>query len=265
MYRQQILAAMCWTVILPMLAILLFEKGTITFYIAIAACGIICIWLMQLLARFYKIPFPEKGLQFDVYKKHLFPAIKILLTLFACNFSYFKIEPDQEAMITGVFIFSGLVMAFAWEFSFRFYIQIHLFRLRPQILQVVLFNAGLYALCHGLAFAQLQMDVYGVVNLFIFDYVVGVLLSSLYVMTKSLLFVGVFNFLISFPIYTALYRQVGVTWEEQLSGWTIEHSLSGSLFFCLYISPLIIISFYYLWKVSGPNGIRTSIFERRIG
>lgn len=195
----------------------------------------------------YSVRFP--GINKDSYL-----ALRLLVIVFVVNFQNFKIDPGSEGYITILLILAAIAIAFAGELAFRFYIQGTLTRLGLPLYKAILVAAGLFAFSNSIiSFASEWRSIYSLINQFIFDYFLGVLLGVLFHFTRSLLFVTLYHFFITLPVSIRMLHSQPTFFENTITGQAIESSWAGFLWFLLYISPLIGVSLYYLWKLAKQN------------
>lgn len=158
---------------------------------------------------------------------------------------------------------SALLATFIEELAFRFVIPWNLSKLGVSIGRICVISALLFSLVHFMNLRSQHYDVFSVINQLVFAFFMGMLLFSLYYLTRSFLFVWLFHFLTNLPGKLGSLTPVA---EEEVaaavSTTTMEEIISSALYILL-MSPLIIVSIYYLRKIREND--RVDLESGRVG
>jgi membrane protease YdiL (CAAX protease family) len=185
------------------------------------------------------------------FNKTTFPAIGILIIYLVINFKKDTLGAIQggNSVLLLLLLITTFVAAFAEEFAFRLYIQANLIRLRLPIYKVILISSGLFAITHSLNFFRYEKDIFSIINQVIFAFFMGILLASLFFITKSLMFSALYHFFFNLPAALNKLRVEDLSDPLTSARQSFVDNIIGSLLFILFISPLIIISLFYLGKI----------------
>jgi membrane protease YdiL (CAAX protease family) len=185
------------------------------------------------------------------FNKTTFPAIGILVIYLGISIKRHTLGAIQgeNSLLLLLLLITTFVAAFAEEFAFRLYIQANLIRLRLPIYKVILISSGLFAIIHCLNFFKYEKDIFSIINQVIVAFFMGILLASLFFITKSLMFTAFYHFFINLPGALSKIRVENLSDPQTLTGQSLVDNITGSLLFILFISPLIIISLFYLGKI----------------
>ena len=229
----------------------IFELSSLLLYLLGLAKGIIFIGIIYALSRKDNLKVNLFQLGYHSFNKRTIPAIGVLIIYLGISFGKHTLVPIQNEsfLLLLLLLLTTFVGAFAEEFAFRLYIQANLIRLRLPIYKVILTSSGLFAIIHSVNFFKFENDIYSIVNQVIFAFFMGVLLASLFFITKSLMFTALYHFFINLPAALNKLRVEDLSGIQTSTGQSIVENITGSLMFILVISPLIIISLFYLGKI----------------
>lgn len=156
---------------------------------------------------------------------------------------------------------AALVATFMEELAFRFVIPWNLSKLGVSIGRICIISSLLFSLMHFMNLRSQHYDVFSVINQLVFAFFMGMLLFSLYYLTRSFLFVWLFHFLTNLP--SKLGSLTPIVEEEVVASTTIMGEIISSFLYILLMSPLIIVSIYYLRKIRKND--RVDLESGRVG
>jgi membrane protease YdiL (CAAX protease family) len=144
-----------------------------------------------------------------------------------------------------------LAGTFAEELAFRFFIPANLWRLGYSVGRICVTGSILFSLMHLLNLVKGEYDFFGVLNQLVFAFFMGILLFSIYYLTGSLVIAWIYHFLANLPGRLSALQQTETIAGDQGGG----NGLLASLVMLLFLSPLIIISLYYLRKIRKDDRV----------
>lgn len=195
--------------------------------------------------------------RFERYRldKRIVPAL-LLLAIYLTIQLLRKKEFSVTDPVIILFLFSaGLLGALCEELAFRLFIPANLVRLGFSFKKTIVISSALFSVIHTVNFFKPEYDGFAIFNQLIFAFFIGLFLGSLFFLTRSLLFVWLYHFLVNIPgLISRLSVSVDFGEEKNL---TFADNLVGSLVFLLLMSPLFIVSLYYLRKIGNHGRVNS--------
>ena len=232
--------------VMSALPLRLLNLSTFDFSILTLIKGIVVICILYLLIVQDDLQINLLHINSTSLGKKTIPALLLLILYLSLNYKKLQFITSYSNTVL-LIVLTALVFAFAEEIIFRGYIYGHLIKIVPFKYHAILICSGLFALMHCLNVFKAD-DIFSLINQIIFAFFMGILLGSLFFITKSLLFTGLYHFFINLP--SALNRLQGHNvLQHKVSNQSLSENIISSFLFILVISPIIIISMYYLLKI----------------
>jgi len=196
------------------------------------------------------------GVSFFKFAKYKFdrrvlPACLLIVAYLAIQLNPREFIFNHQFAVVLLLFSAGLLGALAEELVFRVFISTNLYRAGFSPRRVIVVSSIFFSVIHTLNIFKFEYDLFSILNQLVFAFFVGLLLGSLYFITRSLLFVWIFHFLINIPgLLARLSPSENFGNEKELS---LADNIVSSVIFLLLMSPLFIVSMYYLRKI-GNNG-----------
>jgi|GEM_PF-5966166 len=182
-------------------------------------------------------------------RRSLVPAILILLLYLIWRTNADQFIYWHNGYLLLLLLFVVVLSAFAEELAFRVYLPMNMIDMGYSRVKAVIISSVWFGGIHGINIFQGGNDVAGVFNQVVFAFFIGILLTSIYFLSKSLLFVWVFHFGVNVPAALNRWKEQGTSVEAAQSGLSIGEQVLESLIFLLMMSPLFILSMFYLRKI----------------
>ncbi len=238
----------------------LLNLSAFYFSILTLSKGIIVICILYLLIVQDDLQIKPFSINSTFFEKRTIPAL--ILLVFYVSLNYKKIlfiSPYSSEVL--LIVLTAFVFAFAEEIIFRGYIYGHLIKIVSFKYQAILISSALFALMHCLNIHKVD-DIFSLVNQIIFAFFMGIFLGSLFFITNSILFTALYHFFINLPSALNKLQHNNLTHKEALAlSQSLIDNITNSLLFILVISPIIIISLYYLIQIKKNELLDNSISE----
>jgi len=193
------------------------------------------------------------------FGKELLPAI-VLIGVYLLLMIDRK-DLSHDFTLVAPVLGAALAATFIEELAFRFVIPWNLSKLGVSIGRICVISSLMFSLAHFMNLRSQHYDVFSVVNQLVFAFFMGMLLFSLYYLTRSFLFVWMFHFLTNLP--SKLGSLAPIVEEGVIASTTIMGEIMSSFLYILLMSPLIIVSIYYLRKIRKND--RVDLESGRVG
>ncbi len=246
MHIKKIIGCLLLVGVISALPLRLLNLSTFNFEILALIKGLLVICLLYIFIKKENLQVKLFGIDSASIGKNTIPALFLLVLYLSLNYKkllFFSPYSNTVLLIA----LTAFVFAFAEEIIFRGYVYGHLIKIVSFKYQAILNSSALFALMHCLNIYKFD-DIFGLINQLVFAFFMGILLGSLFFITKSLLFTSLYHFFINLPVALNRLQDRNVTKQEVLSQ-SLSDNLIGSLLFILVISPIIIISIYYLVRI----------------
>lgn len=176
--------------------------------------------------------------------KKLIPALCVLILYTLLNWTKFDQDFKEYTSLLFLTIITTFILAFAEEIFFRGYLYNVLKREGFSSYKSIIISSILFAGIHSVNVFRYE-DIWSVINQVVFAIFIGMLLCSIFALTKNIIIVSLFHFVINLPSALSSLIQ---TKNEPInipiaSGFT--ENLMSTLLFIALMSPVIILSFYY--------------------
>ena len=183
----------------------------------------------------------------------LAPGIALLLIYVLLKYNDFM-KYTTDWGLAGLTIIATFLAATAEEVAFRLYLFNLFVQDGYQKYRAVILSSILFSLLHLVNIFRYG-DIWAVINQLIVAFFMGVLLCSLYSITRSILFVSVYHFIVNVP---AALRRITEDAGENLTALkqpTLMDNIISTILYILIYSPLIIVALYYLNMHKKKNAI----------
>lgn len=254
MPRLNIIVCLFLAVTVLAFPVRLFYLPSSLFYILSIGKGILFSGILFTIARRNVLKGRLKQLTSFSFSKIVFPAVALLIIYLGVSFANHKFGSIGigECILLLLLTFTGV---FAEEFAFRFFIPVNLIWLRLPVHKVILISSGLFALIHSVNFFKFENDIYGTINQVIFAFFMGILLASLFFITRSILFTTLYHFFVNLPAAFNKVRMENIPASQSSTDQSFIDNITGCVLFALFMSPAIFISLFYLNKIKGDQQI----------
>lgn len=253
---KKIIICLLLVAVISALPLRLLNLSSFDFNILTLSKGIFVICILYLLIVQDDLLVKLFSINSTSFEKRAIPALIFLILYVSLNYKkILLISPYSSTVL--VIVLTAFVFAFAEEIIFRGYVYGHLIKIVPYKYQAILISSALFALMHCLNIYKAD-DIFSLINQIIFAFFMGILLGSLFFITNSILFTAMYHFFINLPGALNKLQYNNITHKEALSQSLID-SITGNLLFTLVISPIIIISLYYLIQIKKNELLNNSI------
>ena len=253
---KKIILSLILVGVISALPLSLFNLSTFDFSVLTLIKGLLVVCIFYLFSKKDNLQVKLFSIDSTSFGKKSIPALLLLIIYLSLNYKKLMfICPYSNTVL--LIALTAFVFAYAEEIIFRGYVYGHLLKIVSFKYQAILISSALFALMHCLNINKFD-DIFSLINQLVFAFFMGILLGSLFFITKSLLFTGLYHFFINLPGALNRLRDSHITKQEILSQSLVDN-LIGSLLFILVISPIVIISILYLVRIRkeerGGNNI----------
>lgn len=182
----------------------------------------------------------------------LMPAFLIMAAYILLNVKKFGYDFQGHAIILSLTLMATFLGAFAEEIFFRGYVFGLLRKEGCSTYKAVILSSLLFAGIH-FANAFRYGDTWSVINQVCFAFLMGIMLCSIFALTKNLLIVSLYHFVINIPSALSSVIQVRKESQNVPIVTTFSEDLISTLVFILLLSPVIMVSDYYMKLVKKEN------------
>ncbi len=184
--------------------------------------------------------------------KKLVPALVVLIVYILLNANKFLQDYQDNLLVLLVSIGATFFGAFSEELFFRGYIFTLLKKEGYSTYKGIILSSLLFAGMHVINVFRYS-DVWSVINQIAFSFLIGILLCSLFALTKNILAVSLYHFVINIPSALAWVAQTKTETKVVPLASSFSENLISTLVFFVVLSPLIMVSFHYLKLIRKEN------------
>lgn len=184
--------------------------------------------------------------------KKLIPALLILLAYILLNVKKFGYDFQGHTVILSLTLTATCLGAFAEEIFFRGYVFGLLRQKGYSTYKGIIVSSLLFAGLHIANIFRFE-DAWSVLNQVGFAFLIGIILCSIFALTKNLLIVSLYHFIINIPSALSSVAQVNVKTNYPTVITSFSENLISMLLFIVLLSPIIMVSVYYLKLVKKEN------------
>lgn len=249
--RLRIIVSILITLVIYAFPLSRFGLGAPTFYLLKILKCIVAIILMLIVIR---KEFSQINILFKSHSKRVmdyFPILMILLIYTLLNFSKFKGIPVGSGLIISMVI-ATFFAAFSEELIFRGYFQNVLLKQNIPIIKSILLSSLVFSLTHIINISSFGGDLWAVLNQITFAFFWGLLMGSLYVLHKNILFITICHFIFNLPSAFRYLKEYSI---ESISLMDNQQSsffdnITSSLVWVALCSPILFLALFYMKSIT---------------
>jgi len=182
----------------------------------------------------------------------LLPVFCLLILYIILNKEkLFKLDVSITNTVLGLSLVSTFILALAEEIFFRGYLY-NLLKRKYSIYKSVIVSSILFAFIHIVNIFRYG-DLWSIMNQMLFAMALGMLLCSVYALTKNILLVGLMHFIINIPASISNLNSTVINVTGIINETDLVENVMSTLFFIALMLPIFMLSFYYIKVVNKAN------------
>lgn len=190
--------------------------------------------------------FPRKGKLNIADKEKLLPIITtVLLVIFTSYKALFHYNYGQ-VWVLPFFLLICFLFVLAEEFIFRNFLFYVFVKHKVKVQHAILICAGLFACMHTFRYIDQAKPIVMIYH-FVFAFLIAVVLGSLFVISRNVLFVTITGFLIRIPIFGYALNHTVLAGKKTnfLLQINFPTSTGGIILFSIYLLTAFLLAGYY--------------------
>ncbi|MFZ1527417.1 MAG: CPBP family intramembrane glutamic endopeptidase [Ferruginibacter sp.] len=207
-----------------------------------------CILVILIVLFLYRKDIKKDPIQESHWNKHTFykiaPSLILLMVYIAVSYNGL-FRHKNDLVFVALTIIATFVAATAEEVIFRLYLFNLFVSEGYKNYRAIIFSSILFSLMHIVNIFRYD-DIWAIVNQLILAFFMGILLCSLYTISRSILLVSVYHFIVNIPLAMKRIAKVPVENNAGLEHLSLGENIFSVIMYTFIFSPLIIVALYYL-------------------